>query len=119
MFASYCTTSFAAASSYTPPEPNTGWGGGFEVETATFTLGLGRYTIALTADETAEAIERFETIAADQEAGRLDNERQLIELEIKMLESKPRTEAENSRLEYLKQRRALIEARLLDASKKV
>lgn len=67
----------------------------------------------------ASAKETYEVLAADQEAGRLDNERQLIELELKMLESKPdKTDADKSRIEYLKQRRMLIEARLLDAAKK-
>lgn len=62
---------------------------------------------------------RHELLAADQEAGRLDTERQLIELELKMLEGKAeKTEADKARIEYLRQRRMLIEARLLDSQKK-
>ena len=70
-------------------------------------------------EKSASATSSHELLAADQEAGRLDNERQLIELELKMLESKvDKSDADQSRIEYLKQRRILIEQRLLDTTKK-
>jgi hypothetical protein len=61
---------------------------------------------------------QYETISADQETGRLENERQLIELELKFLSDKAEpTQAEKDRIEYLKKRRELIEERLLASQK--
>ena len=72
--------------------------------------------------EKAEAAsQEHQYLAAESETGRLETELRLIDLELKQLralaESRSLTPEEFDREEYLKQRRAIIEARLLELTK--
>jgi hypothetical protein len=62
-----------------------------------------------------------ELIAAEQEVGKLETELKLLELDIRLLrgieENRSLTPEETDRRDYLKQRKMLIEARLLNALK--
>lgn len=86
--------------------------------TIVFIVGTA-FTVDARYELHSSAAAQFDLLAGEQETGRLNNERGLIELELKMLQSKPvRSSDDDNRIEYLKQRRELIEARLLVAAKK-
>jgi hypothetical protein len=67
------------------------------------------------------ASQEHQYLAAESEIGRLETELRLLELELKQLrglsENRPLTAEELDRQEYLKQRRVIIEARLLDLTR--
>lgn len=69
----------------------------------------------------AHANEQYQLLASEQEVGKLETELKLIDLELKSLrairENRAWTEEESAREEYLKQRRVIIEARLLETTK--
>ena len=78
---------------------------------------IGATVASVTYFETSRAADaKHEQLAADQEAGRLDTELKLIELELKMLRAIANpSPADLDRIRYLEKRQELIEARLLQA----
>jgi hypothetical protein len=72
-------------------------------------------------EKASEAADAHELLAAEQEVGKLETELKLLELDIRLLrgieENRSLTPEETDRRDYLKQRKMLIEARLLNALK--